>query len=657
MHNVVLAFTIIGVLGVGAQWLAWRFNLPAIVLMAIAGLIAGPVTGLLWPAGYDPATASLPPMATFFGDFYQPLIGIAVAVILFEGGLTLKFSEIKDVSRGVRRLVVPGAFIAWALAAIAGHYVAGLTWTTAALFGGVMVVTGPTVIIPLLRQSKLSPRPAALLKWEGIVNDPLGALFAVFAYELAAIQSGHSGLASGIAQNAHQESPVQFFLTWLTAALLSAGLGYALGKAAAASFHRGWVPEYLKPPALLALVLFCFEIANLLQEEAGLVSVTVMGITLANARLASINELRLFKENVAIILVSGVFVILTANLTWDAFAALDGRAIAFLAMMLLVIRPLTVFLSTVGAGLPIKERLLIGWIAPRGIVAVAVSSFFGTALVALYTEALAAPGADRALLLTQIESAERLIPLAFAMVFATVVLHGFSIGPLAKALGLASKGQAGVMISGATPFAIALAEKLRDMDVPVTIADASWRRLKPARLADLPTYYGELLSEVTEHHVDLNRFGTLLALSSNEAHNALVCTDLAPEMGRAAIYQVNARGKDEEDRRALSFTLQGRTFLHSAAPLDLLLRRHYAGWAFQKTRISEEYPPEQYVKELEPDAEIVLLKRKDILLIASQEVAIKPEIGDVVVAFTPKPKSAPPEKQNTVTTETDPVAV
>ena len=309
---------------------------------------------------------------------------------------------------------------------------------------------GPTVIIPLLRQSKLSPRPAALLKWEGIVNDPIGALFAVFAFEIATLGGGHG---AGLHGGAGAATPAQLFLTWITASVLSAGFGFALGRGAARCFRQGWIPEYLKLPALLALVLFCFEIANLLQEEAGLVAVTVMGVTLANARLPSINELRLFKENVAIILVSGVFVILTANLTWDAFAALDARAFMFLGAMLFVVRPVTVFASTIGAGLPLVERLLVGWIAPRGIVAVAVTSFFGAALVAFHTAALEAPNADSVALAHEIASAERLIPLAFAMVFATVVLHGFSIGPLAKALGLASRERPGVLISGATPFA------------------------------------------------------------------------------------------------------------------------------------------------------------------------------------------------------------
>jgi len=238
-----------------------------------------------------------------------------------------------------------------------------------------------------------------------------------------------------------------------------------------------------------------------------------------------------------------------------------------------------------------------------------------------------------------------LIPLAFAMVFVTVVMHGFSIGPLAKALGLASRERPGVLIVGASPWSVGLASKLQELEIPIMVADASYRRLKPARLANIPTYYGEILSEVTEHHLDLNRFGYLLAVSGNEAHNALVSTDLAPEMGRAAIFQVNARGKDEEDRQALSYTLQGKTFLHSGTPLDELLRHHYGGWIYQRTKLSEEYTPERYQQDLDPDAEIILVMRKDALVFASREAPLKLEVGDVALAYIPKPETKPkPDK-------------
>lgn len=612
MENLVLAFAIIGILGIGAQWLAWRTNTPAIVLMSIAGVLAGPVLGLFTPAG---APSDVPPMEALFGEFYRPIIAVAVAVILFEGGLQLNFSEIRGVRQGVGRLVFPGVPIAWALGALAAHHIAGLSWQTALLFGGIMIVTGPTVIIPMLRQSKLNPRPATLLKWEGIVNDPIGALLAVLVFEFLVIGEAHGSLGGLIG-------------SIVVASLLSGLLGFAIGRLAASSFRRGWVPEYLKPPVLLTLVLVCFEMANLLQHEAGLLAVTAMGVTMANSKIASINELRLFKENIAVLLVSGVFIILTANLTFDTIRALTLSDYAFIAVMLLVVRPLSVFLSTIGAGLPIKERLLVGWIAPRGIVAVAVSSFFGVALFE-----------------AGFEDGQKLIPLAFAMVFATVIAHGFTIGPLAKALGLAAKERPGVLIAGASPWSIALAAKLKEMEIPVIVADASWRRLKPARLANVPTYYGEILSEVTEHHLDLNRYGYLLAVSGNEAHNALVSTDLAPELGRAAIFQVNARGKEEDDRQALSYTLQGKTFLHSGAPLDELLRRHYSGWTYQRTKLSEEYTPDQYRKDLGKDYEIVLVIRKGVLTFASAEEKLEPAIGDTVLAFIPKATEPKPSRQ------------
>ena len=638
MDNIVLAIAIIGLLGVGAQWLAWRLALPAIVVMAIAGLLAGPVFRILWPDAYAPGGPA--PMELLFGEFYRPMIAVAVAVILFEGGLTLNISEIRGLTKGVRSLVIPGVFIAWALGSLAAVKIGGLAPSVGLLFAGIMVVTGPTVIIPLLRQSKLNQRPAALLKWEGIINDPVGALLAVLVYEVTTFNSvGGAG-----------HGPSDVFAALLIATALSVLFGFALGRGAAYAFRKGWVPEYLKPPILLALVLFGFEMANLLQEEAGLVAVTAMGVTIANSKIASINELRHFKESIATLLVSGVFIVLTANLTVEMMSGLGPQDFALIAAMLFIVRPLTVFISTIGAGLGWQERLLVGWIAPRGIVAVAVSSFFGAALVSHFAGAAAAASSafDRETAEAMIASSQRLIPLAFAMVFATVVLHGFTIGPLAKALGLASRERPGVLIVGASPWSAALSAKLKEMEIPVVVADASWRRLQPVRLANVPTYYGEILSEVTDHHLDFNRFGHLLAVSGNEAHNALVCTDLAPELGRAAIYQLSASGKDDGDRRSVSYTLRGRTLLKSAPTLDELLRRHYGGWIFQKTRLTDEYPPDAYLKDLGKEYELVLLIRKGAIVFASTEHPLKPEIGDIALAYIPKPaeaaKGAPAER-------------
>lgn len=592
----VIKIALIGVLGVGAQWLAWRFNLPGIVLMAVAGLLAGPVFGVL-----DPVSD--------FGALLTPMISIAVAIILFEGGLTLNFREIRDVSTGVRRLVFPGAVIAWGLGALAAHYLANLDWPVALLFAGILIVTGPTVIVPLLRQAKLAQRPATLLKWEGIVNDPIGALVAVFVFQYLA--ATHDGEAPAVA------------LIGLAAASAAAGaIGFLAGRLLVDAFHRGLVPEYLKAPFILCAVLAAFGVSNLLGKETGLVAVTVMGVTIANSKIGSLSELRRFKETITILLVSGVFVILTATLTPDMFAALGWPAVLFVFAMLFVVRPASVWLATIGSNLDWRERLLVGWIAPRGIVAAAVSGLFAAELQHLgYAQA------------------EALTPLAFAVIFATVIAHGFTIGPLARRLDLSVSGQPGVLIVGASAWSARLAKLFKDLETPVTIADTDWRRLRPARLDGVDTYYGEILSEVTEHHLDLNKYGYLLAVSGNRAYNSLVCTDLAPELGRATTFQLgDADEKDEEHPHSYSFTVKGRPLFKPPIGVNQLLRRHYEGWDYKKTKLTEEYDFEAYQAELAEDAVVFLVvKKAGVLVFASAVETLKPEAGDTVIAYAPPP--------------------
>lgn len=592
--DIVFTVTAVGLAGVGAQWLAWRINAPGIVLMSIAGILLGPVFGVLAPQDA-------------FGDIYDPLISLAVGIILFEGGLQLKFDELRELGKGVRRLVVPGALIAWALGTMAAHLVAGISLPTALLFGGIMVVTGPTVIGPLLRQAKLSSRPATLLRWEGIVNDPIGALLAVIVYEAYHLsQPGPEALALW-----------EIGGSLALGAIFSIAWGYGLGRFIARAFAGGWVPGFLKTPVLLVVVVLCFAAANQLQEEAGLLAVTVMGITLANAKLPSINQLLQFKENIAVLFVSGVFILLTASLSRDVLFNIGWRDVAFVVVMLVLVRPLTIFASLLGTDVKWPERSLIAWIAPRGIVAVAVSGLFAEKMVGL-----------------GFEDGSKMVPLAFAMVFATVVAHGFTIAPLGRFLGLAQKGKAGVLIVGASPWAAALGVKLRDMGVPVLITDPSYRALRSARNAGLDTFYGEILSEVAEHHIELNHFGTLLAVTGNDSHNALVCTDLANEFDRTRSYQLSAHGI-EEHRTSVSFALKGRPLFAKPLALEDLMRRHYGGWRFQTTRISEEYPPETFIAAMDGEGFIILVERDGQLLFDSSAAPLELRLHDRVLCYVP----------------------
>lgn len=335
------AFAVVGAAGVGAQWLAWRFRLPAIVLMLAAGLFLGPVTGIFVPA-------------RDIGDIVPPMISLAVAVILFEGGLTLSFKKLADARPAVRRLVYIGAPLGWALSSLTLVLVAGLGWQAAIVLGGIMIVTGPTVIAPLLRQAKLTSRPAQTLQWEGIVNDPIGALVAVVALEIVLVRNTGA---------TWDEALAQLILGTGFAAAIGVVAGYLLVQA----FRRGWVPEYMKVPLLFVAVLGVFAGADSLLHESGLLAVTVMGLVIANADLPSYQELHRFKEHATILLVSGVFILLAAGIEFDTLAQLNWlRAGLFVAAVVLVARPLTVMISLIGTNLPMKERWLIALTGPRG---------------------------------------------------------------------------------------------------------------------------------------------------------------------------------------------------------------------------------------------------------------------------------------------------
>ncbi|MEO0982731.1 MAG: sodium:proton antiporter [Pseudomonadota bacterium] len=587
MHHdtLILTAALIGALGLGAQWLAWRLQAPAIVLMSLAGLIAGP----LWATVTGHALIS---PSEEFGDLLRPIVALAVAVILFEGGLVLKFQDLRDAGAAVRRMVFIGGPLAWVLGSFAARYAAGLDWASSVVFAGVLVVTGPTVIMPLLRQSKLGGRSGAFLKWEGIVNDPIGALFAVIAFEVVRVASmGDNYVAAG---------------AWIVlAAAFGAAIGVAFGYAMAHAFRSGWSPEYLKAPLIFASVILCYAIADTIEPETGLVAVTAYGMALANSNLAGLAEMRRFKENIAVLLISGVFIILTANLTPETIAAaFNWRTLAFLAVMLFLVRPLSVWIATFGT-LKRNEALLLGWIAPRGVVAVAVSGLFADLLMELdRTSDLGMSGASQ------------ITPLAFAMVFVTVVLHGFTIGPFARALGLARKGRPGVLLVGVNPWSVNFAKTLAASKIDTILADSNWRRLRPAREAGLETFFGEVLSEEAEVRLDHSRFDTAVALSANEPYNALVSSHFAPELGRHKVFQLSSQDGEEEDPRGIGVGARGRTLMRRGRAYDGLIRDHYRGWEFARTQLTEKYglkeftqdrPKSDIVAEIRPDGTVVFI--------------------------------------------------
>ena len=388
--SLALQVALLVALGFGAQWLAWRLRLPAILFLLLIGLALGP--GLHW----------LDPNA-MLGDLLFPFVSLSVAIILFEGSLTLRLDELAGVGGTVLRLVSVGAATTMAVLAFAAHEIAGLRWDLALLFGALTCVTGPTVIVPMLRSVRPNERIARVLRWEGIVIDPLGALLAVLVYE--AIASRHQG-----------GRPVIVFLETV---FVGGGLGAFGAFALAFLLRRQWLPEYLQTYAALAFVLLTFAGANEIAHESGLLAVTVMGMVLANLRGLAIEDILSFKEHLSTLLISALFILLAARLSWPlpAGTLLAGAALLLVAQF--VARPLAVLASSVGGGLSWRERLLVGWIAPRGIVAAAVSALFALRLE---------QQGDA--------SAQVLVPLVFALIIGTVVVQGATSATLARWLGV-----------------------------------------------------------------------------------------------------------------------------------------------------------------------------------------------------------------------------
>ncbi len=604
---------LIGILGIGAQWLAWRLQRPAIVLMAIAGLIFGPFMSWLFSLEFIQSTDMLHGIVDAvrlnpeedFGAMYRPMIGIAVAIILFEGGLNLRFKDLQDASRAVSRMVVVAAPIAAVLGAGAAHYILQLPWDISVMIGGLFVVTGPTVILPLLRQAHLPGRPAAVLKWEGIINDPLGALFAVAGFEF-------------IRFTAMGES-TQFAIGMLVfAAIVGALFGIVSGWALAWAFRRGHVPEYLKAPVVLVWVLFIYVMANEVAEETGLVAVTALGVAMANTKFAAMQEMRRFKENIAVLLVSGIFIVLTATLTLDVLKSFDVKVFGFVLAMMFIVRPIAVFVSTIWSGLNWRETLLVAWIAPRGVVAVAVAGLFATELQLIGR-------ADGAIF----------VPVAFALVFATVLSSGFTITPVAKWLGLVSDKTEGVMIVGANPWSLGLAKALKDMGIPVLVADTNWRRLRGARLEGFAVFYGEVLSENADHRLDHSAFSYLIAAGPNDAYNSLVCVEFAPELGRHRVFQVSGQDNDDADSGAIMYTARGRTLATHGRSFDVLTRDWWSGWRFRSTTLSDEYTLENFLEERGEDIDILLAKRPDGSLDFLQPDRKSKADGSTILSFGP----------------------
>ncbi|MBL8897798.1 MAG: sodium:proton antiporter [Planctomycetes bacterium] len=538
-------------IGISAQWLAWRWKLPSILLLLGAGFALGPLLGVLSPE-------SMP------HDQLFPLVSLGVAVILFEGALNLRVRDLRGHGAVVRNLISIGALANGTLVALAAWKLGGLAPEIAALFGAILTVTGPTVIAPLLRVVRPTPAVANVLQWEGILIDPLGAILALLVYELVA--AGHAG----------EEVALSLARVLGTGAFFGAIGAFAI----ATSLRRRWVPEHLHDVGALALVLLLFALSNALQHESGLLTVTVMGVLLANAKGIDTSGILHFKESLTLLLVSVLFLVLAARIDPRALQELGGRGLLVLAAVILIARPVGVLLSSWRSGLSWRERVLIAWIGPRGIVAAAVTSIF-----ALRLEELGHP------------QAQLLVPLTFTVIIGTVVLQGLSARALARALGVAEPALRGVLVLGANQVGLALAKALQATGRRVIVADTSWEQIAEARMAGLETYFGSLVSEHADQHLDLFGVGRFLGCSRRPELNQLTCVHFARELGRSATFTLaQPRKTDAPEARSAPPTLESQRLFGEDVTYSSMAAALSRGAQIRTTKLRPEFDFATYKK-------------------------------------------------------------
>lgn len=589
-EQLLIGLTWITVVGIGVQWLAWGTRIPSILLLLGAGFLLGPATGVL-----DPDAV--------FGNLLLPAVSISVSLILFEGALGLRLRELRDSMWPILSLVTIGAFVTWLLATAGAYLLLDFEIPVALLLGAILVVTGPTVIGPILLQVRPTGPVGRISKWEGIVIDPIGAVLAVLIFEAL-----HAVQAAGM------EEAVRVVAVDL---LRTIGVGVGLSILAAAVLiwlmRRYLIPDFLESPILVAVVVAVFTVSNVFQPESGLLTVTVLGVILANQKWVEIHHLIEFKENLRVLLISSLFVILAARLKVDDVLALGWASVGFVAFLILVVRPAAVWLSTLGSGLKWQEKTFLAWLAPRGIVAAAVASVF-----VLHAE----------------EVGNELVAATFAVIIGTVTVYGLTISPLAARLGLATPDPQGLVILSAHPGARAIGLKVKEAGVRVLMVDSNADNIRVARMEGLSTWLGSILSHQAVDEMDLGGTGRFLALTPNREVNSLAGQHFSEVFGRESVYQLPlppAKGIRAETSPRF---VHGRIAFGPEITFDYLQDRFAHGAEVKKTKLTDEFDFKAFQTHYNGTAvPLFLVSETGKLTVFTAVDPPAPKVGQTVIAL------------------------
>ena len=499
-------------LGIFSQWLADRIKWPSIVVMAIVGLLVGPILGITNPK------------EALGSEVFSPIVSLAVAIILFEGSSNLDFRELKGISKAVIRIITVGAVIAWILGAIALHTILNFPISVSFVMGGLFLITGPTVIQPLLKQAKVKRNVDSILRWESIILDPIGPMLALTAfYIFQIIEQGISFIVILI-----------FVLKILAVVVIGFGASYLFNW----FIRQDMIPQNLMPPIQFVFILLTFSVCDAILSESGLLAVTIFGLIMARKKRHDLifKESDHFIDNASSILVSTVFILITSSLTKDVLLnVVSWQLFIFCIVMIVLVRPISVLFSTFKTEISKKERAIVAMMAPRGIVVLTVAQFFS----GLFMD-------------DKVAMAKYITPVTFGLVFITVVIYGFSFTPLSKLFGVASNEPPGVIIVGESEFSFHLGVNLRDHGIPVMMFNLFENTSEKAHEAGFEVFKGNLLSSNDRIYSDLLRYNKCILMTQSFIFNSLAFNELVPEFGLNNVDMMPVSFNDEQARNNLS---------------------------------------------------------------------------------------------------------
>ncbi|WP_010182759.1 cation:proton antiporter [Aquimarina agarilytica] len=534
------------ILGILAQWVGWKLKLPAILPLILIGLLFGPIS-TLYTVDHNKL---LEPIwngknGLFPGDGLFYFVSLAISIILFEGGLTLKKEEILNVGPVILKLITLAVVITFFGAGFAAHYVIGLSWEISFLFSALIIVTGPTVITPILRNIPLKKDLSAILKWEGILIDPIGALVAVLVFEFISVEN-----QSGFTQTALMEFGKILLFGGTFGFTFAHGLGFAIKKKV--------IPHYLLNVFTLAAVLGVFVLSDAFAHESGLLAVVVMGLVLGNTNIPNLKELLYFKESLSVLLISILFILLGANINIDDLLLIaNWQTVILFVVVVFIVRPVGVFISSIKSGLRLNEKLFISWMGPRGIVAAGIASLFGTRL-----SAAGEPGA------------EYITPLVFMIVLGTVLLNATTARVFAKLVGVFQRKSEGILIVGASKVSRLIALYLQKNGRYLVLVDSNQDNIETAKDLGLDAIEANIFNDYLIDNIELSNVGFLMALTGNDAINEKAIVKFKEEFGENGTYRMITEEEMNKEVMTPEQGLFSRT--HDFAKLSEVANRYPA---------------------------------------------------------------------------------